>query len=99
MDLLTLIQLNQLKANPRIDDHLRRNIKLYVQIARRIRINFPEYRELDRVDLVIVLIKQSDPDVFGLDVKGISVDEICDIFAREAVGEEEQADLESGVHR
>jgi hypothetical protein len=97
MDLLTLIQLNKLKAAPQVEEHLKRNIKFYVQIARRVRTSFPEYHELDRVDVVIVLIKQSDQDIFGLDGKGMSVDEICEIFAREAVGEEEQPNSENGA--
>jgi hypothetical protein len=88
MELLTLNQLNKLRSVPQVEEHLKRNIKLYVSIARRVRLNFPEYGELDRVDLVSVMIKKTDGDVFGLDGKGMSVDEICDLFAREAVGQD-----------
>jgi hypothetical protein len=96
MNLLTLIQLNKLRSAPQIEEHLKLTIKLYINIARRVRKSFPEYHELDRVDMVIVMIKQSDPDIFGLDGKGMSVDEICEIFAREAVGEEEESKAENG---
>jgi hypothetical protein len=86
MELLTLTQMNKLHSVPRVEDHLKRNIKLYVSIAARVRVAFPEYHELDRVDLVSLMIKMTDKDVYGLDRKDMSVDEICDIFAREAVG-------------
>jgi hypothetical protein len=61
MELLTRNQLNKLHSIPKLEDYLSRNLVLYVSIAHRVRINFPEFNELDRVDLVSDMIKKLTP--------------------------------------
>jgi hypothetical protein len=39
-----------------------------------------------------LFIKKYDKDVFGLDGKGMSVDEICNLYARAVVGHEDEDD-------
>ena len=90
MDLLTLDQKNKLHANMKIDEHLKLKRKFYSSIVVRVRESLTVLlpNELDQVDLVGVIIRKTDPDVLGLvDRSGMSLDEICDIFARVAVGD------------
>lgn len=94
MQLLTLNQSNKLNSTPQVEEHLKRRIDFYVSIAKRVRVFFPEFNELDRADFVSLLVKKTDQDVYGLDGKGMSVDEICDLFARVAVGKDSEITAE-----
>ena len=90
MELLTLDQKNELDASPRLSEHLQRMRPFYLAIARRARADYPDFHEIDRVDIVALIIKKTDKDVFGFADKGMSVQETCEIFARSVVGHEDE---------
>jgi hypothetical protein len=92
MELLTLDQRNKLEAAPQVYDHLQQLRPFYLSIARRVLRDEKELEEIDRVDFVALFIKKYDKDVFGLDGKGMSVDEICNLYARAVVGHEDEDD-------
>jgi hypothetical protein len=90
MDLLNLDQKNKLHANRKIEEHLKLKRTFYLSIVIRVSESLTPLlpNELDQVDLVAVIIRKTDPDVIGLvDGSGMSLDEICDIFACAAVGD------------
>lgn len=94
MDLLTSEQKNELNANAILRKHLDSKIEYYVYIARTIRAGIPKefkFTELDIVDFVISWISKSDPDIIGIGaIANMSAHDVCEIYARVAVGKDEQ---------
>jgi len=92
MELMTLKQKNKLRSNPRVEEYLERRRQYYLTIARRVKEQNPDLpNDIDRIDIVVQLIESFDADVYGLDgTGGMSVDEICGLFARSVVGHEDE---------
>jgi hypothetical protein len=88
---LTKDEINRLHATPQVNQHLTKVVDFYKGVAYRVLQAFPEFSEEDRVKLVVVLIKKYDQDVYGLEGKGMSVDDICKIYAASVIGHEERS--------
>jgi hypothetical protein len=88
MHLMELDQHNKFEAAPQVYEHYKRTREFYLRLAQRVLRDEKELREIDRVDFVALFIRKFDKDVYGLDGKGMSPDEICQLFARAVVGHE-----------
>jgi hypothetical protein len=93
VELLTLDQLNRLDTTPQVCSHFNRVRLYYLSLARRVLSEDKEMAEIDRVDFVALYIKKYDRDVSGLDGKGMSIEEICNLYARAVVGHEDEEDV------
>ena len=88
--LLTLEMQHELESNSLLAENLKQKKRLYRDIARHARENYPEFHDIDRVDIVALIIRKTDPDIPAIaeKIKGMSVQEICEIYARSVVGHE-----------
>ena len=96
MGLLTLEQMHELQSIPLLGENLERKRRLYIIIARNVRDearkHYPLFQDIDRVDIVALYIRKTDQDIPAIaeKLKGVSVQEICEIYARSVVGHEDE---------
>ena len=88
MHLMELSQRHKFETTPQVYEHYKRTREFYLRIAIRVLKDEKELRDIDRVDFVALFIRKFDMDVYGLDGKGMSPEEICQLFARAVVGHE-----------